>query len=651
MVSPMPPAKSGIADYSAALAEALGKLADVRVISAANGDFDPAEFDHVLYQAGNNPHHGFVYEMALAHPGVVVLHEPNLHHLVAELTINRGDWDAYLREAEYDGGKEALDRAQRVRRLEAPPDYAGVKMIRRLLDSSEGVVVHSRFAEEKVREAGFRGPLARIPHGAWTIQPDRAAYRRRLGLDDRSPLVGIFGFLKPYKRIAESLRVLRRVRQTAPAIKMILAGEPHPDLPVARLIRDLGLSDSVRLLGFQAEEDFLGCMSACDIVLSLRNPTAGETSGSLMRALGMGKAVVVSEVGAFQELPEDVCLKAPVDETEEAVLTEYLRLLVSRPALARDLGERARQWAERECAWALVARSYLAFLEDLGRARRMLDGHAAARQSARLATTPVVDEILKWTPADGESRTYVEQHLTRLEDTLKVVPRGGPSDRILEMGAYMQITPLLERWLGYGEVWGCYLGPAGKKELRRAVSADGRVFECEIELFNAEKDPFPYPDGHFATVLCCELLEHLAEDPMHMMAEINRVLGEGGHLVLTTPNIASFRSVSAVLQGYHPGLYPAYLGPEAAGREARHHREYTPAEIQMLLADAGFEVTLLKTGAYRAGPEPEPDHVARLLESSELSPELRGDVICAVGRKAGPPRHRYPSWLYSGPQG
>src|SRR5580693_4813483 len=98
--SPLPPAKSGIADYSAAVLEHLPRLADVETFAAAPAAFDPKRFDIAVYQLGNNPFHTFAYEAAMAHPGVVVLHEANLHHLIADLTIRRNDWDAYLREVE-----------------------------------------------------------------------------------------------------------------------------------------------------------------------------------------------------------------------------------------------------------------------------------------------------------------------------------------------------------------------------------------------------------------------------------------------------------------------------------------------------------------------------------------------------------------------
>ena len=642
LVSPMPPSKSGIADYSAALAASLASLAEVSVVSGPDACFNPAAFDQVVYQIGNNPFHAFVYELALQHPGVVVLHEPNLHHLMADLTIRRGDWDGYLREVGYDGGEQALVHAERARTLEMAPDYAGVPMLRRLLERSRAVVVHSRYAEEEVRRAGFPGPVAVIPHGAWEPQVDRAAYRLRLGLDEATPLIGAFGYLKPYKRIKESLRAFRRLVRLQPQVRMLLAGERHADLPLEHLIQSMDLSEHVKLTGFLPIEDFSGIMAACDVVLNLRYPTVGESSGSLLRAFGLGKAVLVSDVGAFAEYPDEICLKVPVDETEEEVLFEYLKLLVTRPDVARAMGERAREWVRRECHWDLCARRYVAFLDAIaaGTEWKSDEGQPAAER-----------EILQWVAPGPEHRTYVDAHLTRLEKTLSIIPPGSAADRILEMGIYFQITPSLRKRLGYGEVRGCYFGPAGTVEHRVVTGESGEVFECDVDLFDAERSVFPYPDGHFSTVLCCELIEHLGHDPMHLMAEVNRILKPGGHVVLTTPNLISLRSVSAVLLGYHPGLFSSYLRPDRETPvDERHHREYTPIEIHLLLADSGFEVALIETGPFREAPRPELSWVTHMLERYGLSTDLRGEGIYAVGRKTGTVRQRHPSWLYSNPE-
>jgi len=672
--SPLPPARSGIADYSEALLEALRPVVDLEVFSRADQPFDAARFDIALYHIGNNPHHDFVYCTALRHPGVVVMHESNLHHLIAEMTIRRGDWDAYVRECEYHGGPEARAFAERVRRLEVGPDYEGVPMTRRLLESARGAVVHSRFMEAEVRAAGFTGPAAVIPHGAWIPRADRHAFRHKLGLDEITPLIGIFGFLKPYKRIAESLRAFRRVLRLVPNVKMILVGEQHPDFPIEPMIRSMGLSAAVRLLGFAPIEDFVGYLAACDIVLNLRYPTVGESSGTLLRSLGLGKAVLVSEIGSFQEFPDDVCLKVPVGAGEEDLIFEYLNLLVSRPEVAQALGARAREYVARECNWPAVARRYVAFLESVVTGRET--PHEPVAETARLAggcpvgppappakpappaapvppaspaaqAAPLLPYLQTWA-ANPQAREYLETHQTRLVKTLEMIPPGGPSDRILEMGAYLQMTPALRTRLGYGEVRGCYFGPAGRVDRREVASSGGETFVCEIDHFDAERDRFPYPDAHFSTVLCCELIEHLFADPMHLMGEVNRILTPGGHLLLTTPNIAALRGISAILQGYHPGFFHAYVKPSDSGEvDARHNREYTPREIHQLLENSGFEVIHLETGEFRDIPHPEYGWVLHLLARYKLETDLRGDGIYALGRKSGPVKDRYPAWLYS----
>ena len=171
--SPLPPSKSGIADYSEALAAEISKRVQLSLFTGARESFDASAFDVALYHVGNNPWHDFAYETALRHPGVVVMHEANLHHLIADITIRRGDWDAYLDECELNGGPAARAFAQRVRALEIGPDYEGVAMTRRLLDASRGLVVHSQFVARQMREQGFEGPIAVIPHGAWIPAADR----------------------------------------------------------------------------------------------------------------------------------------------------------------------------------------------------------------------------------------------------------------------------------------------------------------------------------------------------------------------------------------------------------------------------------------------------------------------------------------------
>jgi SAM-dependent methyltransferase len=311
------------------------------------------------------------------------------------------------------------------------------------------------------------------------------------------------------------------------------------------------------------------------------------------------------------------------------------------------LGARAKDWVARECNWNTVARQYVRFLECVAGV-----AHAPAQQPPPETPAPVeppsIHYLQGWAQND-EPRDYLNTHQTRLVKTLAVTPPGGPEDRVLEMGAYLQITPALREKLGYGEVRGCYYGKLGRIDERHVTSESGETFTCFIDHFDAEKDRFPYPGEHFTTVICGELIEHLFEDPMHLMSEVNRILKPGGSLVLTTPNVASLRAISAVLQGYHPGFFHAYIRPAEGADEvdARHNREYTPIEIHRLFENSGFDITLLETGEFRDEPHPEFGWINHLLERYRLSTDLRGDGIYAVGRKTGPVKERYPTWLYT----
>jgi hypothetical protein len=82
-------------------------------------------------------------------------------------------------------------------------------MMRSVLARSRGAIVHSDAVGAELRAQGFDGPIAKILHGAWTAPADRMSYRARLGLEERTPLIGVFGFLKPYKRIASPYQAFR----------------------------------------------------------------------------------------------------------------------------------------------------------------------------------------------------------------------------------------------------------------------------------------------------------------------------------------------------------------------------------------------------------------------------------------------------------
>ncbi len=360
LFTPLPPSQTGTADYAADLIAELEKLVQLQVFEQVPRNFKPEKFDAVVYQIANNPFHAQMYDLALQHPGVVVLHEVNLHDLIREMT--KGRKLAYSREVVYEIFGQELESLPKDELREPGPQPRSFTMIRRLLDRSKACIVHSRFAEEQVRLRGFQGRIACIPHGARVRNLDGAAYRARIGVGLEEPLIGLFGYQRPDKQAYDCLLVFRTILDRLPAAKLVVAGLPHPEAPLDERVQALGLQDSVRLLGFQTLEDLDGYIAACDVILNLRSTTFGETSGILARALGLGKTVAISDNGASQEFPDEICAKIPVDKFQNRVLEECVLWLLSDRKITAEIGRAAQEWVAGTCLWEPVARLYADFL-------------------------------------------------------------------------------------------------------------------------------------------------------------------------------------------------------------------------------------------------------------------------------------------------
>jgi SAM-dependent methyltransferase len=267
------------------------------------------------------------------------------------------------------------------------------------------------------------------------------------------------------------------------------------------------------------------------------------------------------------------------------------------------------------------------------------DARTIARAETFLRQLPVPDEA---------ARAYLEKHIPRLARTLALVPAPQSTGRVLELGCYMQLTPLLQRMCGYREVRGAYLGTPGRVDTRTLSFADGE-FSCFVDHFDAERDPFPYPDNHFDLVVATEIIEHMIFDPMHLLLESRRVLAEGGVLLLSTPNAAALAVVAKVLEGAdNPQICPQYKRPNPLEPEIGHVHEYTAIELGRTVEAAGFEIDRLFT----TWLDEYANHhrLLSLLAANGYSTEHRGEQTwCLAIKRSGLPVNRYPSFLYYEP--
>ena len=136
----------------------------------------------------------------------------------------------------------------------------------------------------------------------------------------------------------------------------------------------------------------------------------------------------------------------------------------------------------------------------------------------------------------------------------------------------------------------------------------------QFQVCNIEVDPLPFPNDCFDAVVCCQVLEHFSHTHLKAMREINRVLRNGGIVEVDVPNVASFRNRSRMLRGknitYDYEKHYLYAQPVSykgmSFYPERHNREFTRAELRILLEASGFrniEIMFLKSRRHREGLE------------------------------------------------
>jgi glycosyltransferase involved in cell wall biosynthesis len=391
MWSPLPPEHSGISDYTYELLESLAPTIDiaavardpelarapagVRVLDAAAGSAAALN----IYQMGNHTGvHSWIYRQALTQPGIVVLHDTSLldfHYgylgglhtpeFRAEVRHAHGPIWGRPEDATLLEGWPALD-VDGVKRL----DPATLSMERRLVESSRGVIVHDPFAASRLRERYPDKPVFVVPHGAQPEEdPDRPATRARFGWQDEHVVFGVFGGVHWIKRLLVTVLAFAQVRRRWPQARLLIAGRiDQPDVyaDVLAAVEQFGLTDSVHIEPSPAKQQFRALIAAADVTVNLRWPSAGETSGTMMRAFGAGRLVITSDLPQTRHFDSAFCLRVPIEPMAEAQeLIGAMERILADPHQARAAGKLARDYVAEQASWPLAAAGYRAALSQL----------------------------------------------------------------------------------------------------------------------------------------------------------------------------------------------------------------------------------------------------------------------------------------------
>lgn len=364
-ISPLPPERSGISDYSAELLPALANHYDIEVIVAQKLVTDPwvkahcpirsvtwfknhkSRFDRVLYHFGNSAFHKHMFELLREIPGVVVLHDfylsGVLHHMDAT-GYAPGCFEQQLYHSHGYGALADYARGQDIEDLIR--DYP---CSREVIENSVGIIVHSKNSVRLAKQwYGLEDDqFDIIPHMRIADRTyDRTGARRALGFSDSAFVVCSFGILAPKKlndRLLEAWLASNLATSSDCHLIFVGAnssGEYGKTLSAA--VEQGPHQSPIRITGWVDKKSYRQYLAAADLGVQLRTLSRGETSGTVLDCMNYGLATIVNANGSMADLAPDSVWKMP-DEFSDSELTVALETLWHDQVLRRSMGIKARR--------------------------------------------------------------------------------------------------------------------------------------------------------------------------------------------------------------------------------------------------------------------------------------------------------------------
>ena len=399
--SPLPPQASGIADYVNEQLETLQRPVDLSVVVEDPSRVDsslsthyqvlsPAESDGRalrVYHVGNSPLHGFIYQEALRIPGVVFLHEWNLHELILGFGVRSNDFTSYAQQMRAQHGERGAIAAGTVADALGGRHWPGVFPLNlEILERALAVVCLSGSTARRVAALRPGGLLLALDHHALlrSHTRTRGEARRLLGLPEKARIIVAPGLGTTAKALEVSRAAVASVRGRMPDVVLVTVGGDGQGTLGA------GVPGFECQLGRVALETLGDALVAADVVLALRFPSRGETSGVLMRAFAAGRASVVSSGSAADEdLPYGVVARVNAGPSETAELAAVVEFLLKNDGARVRLEGLTLAIAAQRQVEPLAGRM-VAFLESVAAQRATLEGALLAKAAASARVPPLL---------------------------------------------------------------------------------------------------------------------------------------------------------------------------------------------------------------------------------------------------------------------
>lgn len=372
---PLPPARNGLADYVYGLLPWLSAFYRPVVVIADDSPEpkDPLsetiyeseyrlsnlQSERHLYQLGNNSGLNYVLPFLAATPGIVTIHDMTLHGMLAEATGK--EFIDVLRSAHGDLGASIFGITSRYRALNEYC-HSSLTLLPSIARRSQAIVAHSQTARTRAIAQGVDCPVFVIP--CFCPAPLSSLSKAKKG--SRFVEILCLGFVGKSKRIDLVLRALRILVDLGLPVRLTVAGELRPEeYDLIADIQRMDLANCCEVRGYLTEEEMSQALADADILVNLRWPTFGESSGPLLRALWLGTCTVVTDIGSFAEFPNDIVIKIGVEEMSAQAIADRLLPYVMNREKRMAMGARASSYSRAHLSARAAAQQYTELIEEI----------------------------------------------------------------------------------------------------------------------------------------------------------------------------------------------------------------------------------------------------------------------------------------------
>lgn len=246
-------------------------------------------YDQIIYNIGNSEYHACTYLLALKYPDTVIVHDLDLSGLNNVLLRDHPEW---------------TERAKLESQLESYFTATNpASNIISLINRQKKVITHNKYSYQRLLQLNYSKATV-IRQTSLPIPPPI-----RIKKNNSKPIIAIAGLISLEKNGSQLIELIKKFHSI---YQFIIFGYTFHDQAFLELSK-LATKQYVELHHNVTDYEFNQLMKKADYLINLRPNYRGEASRTVLEALRYGVVPIVSNIGWFAELPDEIVIKVDND--------------------------------------------------------------------------------------------------------------------------------------------------------------------------------------------------------------------------------------------------------------------------------------------------------------------------------------------------